>query len=81
VTSRQRVMTTLQHEEPDRVPVDMGSGPVTGIAASTLFRLRQALGLARPTDRVKVIEPYQMLGEVHAGAGAGRVQHRAAAEW
>jgi len=64
VTSRQRVMTTLQHEEPDRVPVDMGSGPVTGIAASTLFRLRQALGLARPTDRVKVIEPYQMLGEV-----------------
>ncbi len=64
MTSRQRVMTTLQHEEPDRVPVDMGSGPVTGIAASTLFRLRQALGLARPTDRVKVIEPYQMLGEV-----------------
>jgi len=52
----------LNHEEPDRVPVDLGATPVTGIAASTLSRLRRALGLEdRP---VKVHEPFQILGRV-----------------
>lgn len=62
MTSRERVRKALNHEVPDRVPLDLGSTSVTGIAASTLSRLRKALGLAdRP---VKVHEPYQILGRV-----------------
>jgi len=52
----------LNHQQPDRVPLDMGATSVTGIAASSLHRLRQALGLPRRT--VTVHEPFQMLGFV-----------------
>ena len=61
---RERIQRALEHQEADRVPLDVGSTPVSGIAASTLSQLRLALGLDKPGDRVKVIEPYQMLGEV-----------------
>ena len=62
ITSRERVVRTLNHQTPDRVPLDLGATAVTGISASSLFRLRAALGLEE--RRVKVHEPYQMLGEV-----------------
>ena len=62
MTSRERVLCALNHQEPDRVPLDMGSTSVTGIMASSLHRLREALGLPRRT--VRVHEPYQMLGYV-----------------
>jgi hypothetical protein len=62
MTSRERVRKALNHEVPDRVPLDLGSTPTTGIAATSLSKLRKALGLAeRP---VKVHEPYQILGMV-----------------
>ncbi len=65
MNSRERVAKALSHEQPDRVPVDIGSTAVTGIHVSALTRLRAAvLGTGR--DPVKVIEPYQMLGEVDA---------------
>jgi len=64
MTSRERIQAALNHKQPDRVPVDFGSLPVSGIAVSTVYRLRQALGLDGPDGRVKVSEPYQMLGEV-----------------
>jgi len=61
-TSRERVILALQHKAPDCVPLDLGATAVTGIAASALYRLRNALGLEeRP---VKVYEPFQMLGLV-----------------
>ena len=61
---RERIAKALNHEEADRVPLDIGSTPVSGISASVLSKLRLALDLDEPGDRVKVIEPYQMLGEV-----------------
>ena len=62
MTSRERVKKALNHEIPDKVPLDLGSTPTTGIAASSLSKLRKTLGLAdRP---VKVHEPYQILGLV-----------------
>ena len=64
MTSRERVLKAINHEEADRVPLDLGSTAVTGISASALSKLRLALGLDGPGDRVKVVEPYQMLGEV-----------------
>ena len=62
MTSRERIRRAINHEKPDRIPIDLGSTPVTGIAASTYAKLRQALGLAR--SPVKVIEPFQILAEV-----------------
>lgn len=64
MTSRERVTLALNHQEPDRVPVDLGAGPVTGMQVDTVYGLRQALGLDAPGTPVKVVEPYQMLGEI-----------------
>lgn len=63
MTSLQRLTATLNHTSPDRVCVDLGAAPTTGIAASMVSRLREAV-LGEKGYRVKVIEPYQMLGEV-----------------
>lgn len=64
ITSRERVSLALAHREPDRVPLDLGGSLITGMAAGAVYRLRQALGLDEPGTPVKVIEPYQMLGEI-----------------
>lgn len=63
MTSRQRLQAALDHVQPDRVPVDFGSTAVTGMHVSIVHRLRQRI-LGDPEFRVKVIEPYQMLGEI-----------------
>ncbi len=64
MTSRERVTKALNHEEPDMIPIDLGAGHQTGMHVQTLYRLRQALGLDAPGTPIKMIEPYQMLGEV-----------------
>jgi len=64
MNSRQRVATALNHEEPDRAPLDLGGHAVTGMHVSTVYRLRQALGLDAASAPVKVVEPFQMLGEI-----------------
>ncbi len=66
MTARERVRAALAHREPDKVPMDFGATAVTGIAAGILYKLRQELGLDAPGEPVKVVEPYQMLGEVGA---------------
>ncbi|MHB1307413.1 MAG: uroporphyrinogen decarboxylase family protein [Limisphaerales bacterium] len=63
MTARERLHAALNHQQPDRVPVDFGATFVTGIHVSVVHRLRQRL-LGQPDHRVKVIEPYQMLGEI-----------------
>jgi hypothetical protein len=62
MTSRERVLTSLEHREPDAVPIDFGSTAVTGIHVSCVAALRDYYGLERRP--VKVHEPYQMLGLV-----------------
>ena len=64
MTPRERVRAALNHTQPDRVPVDFGSTMVTGISVSVVSKVRKTLGLDSPKDRVRVIEPYQMLGEI-----------------
>lgn len=63
MNSRARLSSALSHRQPDRVPVDFGATFVTGIHVSVVHRLRQRV-LGEPDYRVKVIEPYQMLGEI-----------------
>lgn len=64
VTSRTRVELALQHQEADRVPLDLGGTNATGIHVDSLYLLRQALRLDPPGTPVRVIEPYMLLGEV-----------------
>lgn len=65
MTGRERLEFALSHRQPERVAVDFGSTAVTGMHVAAVNRLRQAL--TGDCDwRVKVIEPYQMLGEIDA---------------
>ncbi|MEM2929692.1 MAG: uroporphyrinogen decarboxylase family protein [Thermoproteota archaeon] len=50
--SRNRVLTALRHEEPDRVPIDLGSMPSTGIMAIAYVKLKKYLGLEKGVVRV-----------------------------
>lgn len=61
MNSRSVVLTSLDHRA-GSLPVDFGGTAVSGIHVSSVAALRKHYGLEeRP---VKVIEPYQMLGEV-----------------
>ncbi|HIJ52188.1 MAG TPA: methyltransferase [Planctomycetes bacterium] len=66
MNSRQRVLKALNYESTDRVPVDLGGTLCSGAQVSVIANVRQALGLDRKGEPVKVVEPYQMLGEVAA---------------
>jgi hypothetical protein len=63
MNGRQRLQTTLSHQQPDRVCVDFGATFVTGIHVTVVDKLRQTV-LGKGDSPVKVCEPYQMLGEV-----------------
>ena len=62
MNSRERVLKTINHQEPDRVPLDLGGSIVTGIMAGALARLRAHLGLV--DQPVEVYDVFQMLGRV-----------------
>ncbi|MEM0219892.1 MAG: uroporphyrinogen decarboxylase family protein [Thermoproteota archaeon] len=49
---RERVLIALKHEEPDRVPIDLGSMPSTGIMAIAYSRLKKYLGINKGVIRV-----------------------------
>lgn len=62
MTPRERVQAALNHQETDRVPIDLGGHRSSGIAAIAYARLRQALGLSeRP---IRVYDPIQQLAIV-----------------
>ena len=64
MNSRERVVLALNHQQADRVPLDLGGSVVTGMHASAVYRLRQGLGLDAPGTSVKVIDSFQLLGEI-----------------
>ncbi len=62
MNSRQRVLTALNHQEPDRVAVDFSAHRSSGVAAIAYGKLRRALGLEeRP---IRVYDPVQQLAIV-----------------
>jgi hypothetical protein len=60
MTSRERLVSTLNHRQPDRIPIDFGGTSVTGIHASCVAALRDYYGLEKRP--VRIHEPSQMLG-------------------
>jgi uroporphyrinogen decarboxylase len=62
MNSRERVRTALGHQEPDRVPIDLGGTVVSSIAISTYAALRDHLGL--PGRPVRTMETVQQIAFV-----------------
>ena len=61
MTSRERVMRAINHQPPDRVPIDLGATRQSGISASAYHQLKQRLHLHTPT---RVVDLIQFLAEV-----------------
>lgn len=59
MTPRERLITALRHNEPDRVPFDLGATSVTGIHRIAYCGLREFLGL--PKVKVRIFHRYQQL--------------------
>jgi len=62
MNSRERVLTALNHQEPDRIPIDLSGHRSSGISAILYPRLRAFLGL--PPRPVRVYDPIQQLAIV-----------------
>lgn len=62
ITSRERVLKTLRHEEPDRLPIDLGGMASTGIMAIAYARLKEHLGIT--AGEIRVFDVGQQLAEV-----------------
>ena len=62
MNSRQRVLSSLNHEQPDVVPIDFSGHRSSGISAIAYARLRKYLGL--PEKPIFVYDPIQQLAIV-----------------
>ncbi len=64
MTSRARVQIALNHQEPDRVPIDLGGTVVSTIAIPTYAALRRHLGLAeKPIETLEVVQQVARVDE------------------
>jgi uroporphyrinogen decarboxylase len=64
MTPRERVLATLNHDEPDRVPFDMGTTFVTGIHRIAYDNLTEAMGMEDLEDK-PLLDPFQQLAMPH----------------
>jgi len=62
MNSRERVLTALNHETPDRLPIDLGGSAVTSIAIPTYAALREHLKL--PNAPIRTLETVQQIAAV-----------------
>jgi len=65
MTSRERVMQSLNHKEPDRVPIDLGATIVSSIVKKSYIELKQYLGM--PVEQIKMLDYVQQLPYVDDG--------------
>lgn len=62
MTSRERVLAAIHHQQTDRIPVDMGSNPSSGISAMAYTKLKKALGIK--TGHTRIYDVVQQLAQV-----------------
>lgn len=88
MTSRERVLAAIAHREPDRVPVDLGSTPSSGISATAYARVKRRLGIGE--GHVRVYDVVQQLAQPEPWAldrfgvdvvDLGRTFNTADADW
>ncbi len=61
MNSRERLLLALNHKQPDKIPVDLGSSTVTGISAIAYNKLKKHLGIDKPS---RVFDVVQQLANV-----------------
>lgn len=59
MTSRERVLAALRHEEPDRIPIDFGSHASSSISILAYLKLKGALGIQEGIPRM-----YHVWGQI-----------------
>lgn len=64
MTSRERIRTTLNHKEPDRIPLDLGSTIVTSICKGAYLDLMDHLGLDFKEEGIEIMDVVQQLPEL-----------------
>jgi len=65
MNSRQRVLRTLEHREPDKIPFDLGSTKVTGITKTAYINLLNYLGKdLRKVEPIEFFDATQQLVQV-----------------
>lgn len=52
MTSRERIIAAINHRQPDRVPLDLGSTPSSGISAIAYTNLKKHLGMNHGQTRI-----------------------------
>jgi len=62
MNSRERVLAALNHEESDRIPLDLGGTTVTGIHVEAYQKLRDYLGL--PAVEVELMDLVEQLAAI-----------------
>ena len=62
LTSRERILRAINHNEPDRVPIDLGGMDSTGITAKAYQNLKDYLGIDEGIPQV--YDPYQQVVRV-----------------
>ena len=62
LTSRERILKAIHHEETDRLPIDFGGMASTGIMAIAYDRLKKHLGIT--SGEIRVFDMGQQLAEV-----------------
>jgi uroporphyrinogen-III decarboxylase len=63
MTSRERIIAAINHQETDKLPVDFGGTSATGIYAGTFFQLMQAMGL--PPRTPYIVDMMQLLTDMN----------------
>jgi uroporphyrinogen decarboxylase len=61
MTSRERVLAAIEHRQPDRVPVDLGATPSSGISAIADGNLKRHLGIT--TGHTQIYDVVQQLAQ------------------
>ena len=51
MTSRQQVLASIEHKQPDALPLDLGSTPSSGISAVAYYNLKKYLGISPKVTR------------------------------
>ena len=61
MNSRERILKTLNHQEPDRIPLDLGGTESSGMTAYSLFNLYNYLDIQAD---LRIFEPYQYVAYI-----------------
>ena len=61
MTPRERVLRAVNHQLPDRVPIDLGGTKASGIAVVAYENVKRKLGISTPT---RVLDPRFMIAVV-----------------